>query len=274
MDITTKNGRTSRKEQGRGVSGFTLIELLVVIVVMAIMAAILLPALSRGKEQAKSTACRSNMKQLALAFLMYSEDNGDTLPWAGGIGRAITSPENYGADWCATPPEMAGLSMTPASADLPGFGHNAECGSIYPYVTSQPRKEFDPDFKEPTQVYRCPGIGKLGDALRVNYSANGWIDPGRPFGGTAGTVAARGLLTTAVADPSRKVLLLNENPDYMTSPAFLPGPKKPGLSMRDSYFHLDRANLAFIDGHIESVSSKTFSSMRGRDVGLYFDAGK
>ena len=274
MTITTTIGRTFRKEQGSGVSGFTLIELLVVIVVMAIMAAILLPALSRGREQARSTACRSNMKQLALAFLMYSEDNGDTLPWAGAIGRAITSPENYGADWCATPPEMSGLPMTPSSAGLPGFGHNAECGSIYPYVTSQPRKEFDPDFKEPTQVYRCPGIGRLGDALRVNYSANGWMDPGRPFGGTAGTVSARGLLITAVTDASRKVLLLNEDPGYMTSPAFPPGPKKPGFSMRDSYFHLDRANLAFMDGHIESVSSKTFSVMRGKDVGIYFDTGK
>jgi len=238
------------------------------------MAAVLLPALSRGKEQARSTACRSNMKQLALAFLMYSEDNGDTLPWAGGIGRAITSPENYGADWCATPEEMGTLAMNLSSANLPGFGHNAECGSIYPYVTSQPRREFDPDFKEPTSVYRCPGIGKLGEALRVNYSANGWIDPGLPFGGVTGKVPPRGVLTSAVVDPSRKVLLLNEDPSFMTNPAFPPGPKKPGFSMRDSFFHLDRANLAFVDGHIESVSSKTFSTMRGRDVSIYFDTGK
>ncbi len=264
----TGNGaRSFAQKILRAVCAFTLIELLVVMGVIAIMAAILLPALAKAKEQARGTACRSNMKQLALAFLMYSEDNSDTFPWPGGApGRAVKSPDDFAADWCASGDFTINLNLQ-SEWFLPGFGLNAECGSIYPYVTSQPRQEYDGNAKEVYPVYRCPSTGKLGEALRVNYSANGWMDPGRPFAN--GVVAPNGLLTSAVTDPSRKVLLLNEDPKNMVTPAF-----PPTTANRDVVLHLGRANLAFMDGHMESVSAKTFSVMRSKDVSIYFNAGK
>ena len=247
-------------------AGFTLIELLAVIAIIAIMAALLLPALSKTKEHARATVCRGNMKQIALSFLLYAEENSDTLPWPGGTPGRANNNSSYEADWCAGGQNSIDPNLS-SSWYVPGFGFNAECGSVYSYVASTPRVDYDPNNKQPFPTYRCPSTGPLGEALRVNYSANAWTDPGKRYG--KGEVPSKGLTTAMIVDPVRKVMLVNENPKDMLNCAYQPGGIK-----RTSVFHMDRANVAFMDGHMEFVASKTFRQMQGKDADVYFDCGK
>ena len=81
--------------------GFTLIELLVVIAIISILAAMLLPSLSRAREQARRTSCKNNLKQLGIACLIYSNDYGGAFPTGGGSRLAditLLLSKGYGKD--------------------------------------------------------------------------------------------------------------------------------------------------------------------------------
>lgn len=236
--------------------------------IVGLMAALLLSALGKAKEHGRTTVCKSNMRQLALGFLMYAEDNGEYLPWPGGTpDRANTNPD-YAADWCAGGQGSVNTALA-SSWSAPGFGMNPECGSVFPYVMSQQRRAYDSAYKQEYRVYRCPNTGQLGEKQRVNFSANAWLDPGRPFG--AGLVPPRGVMTTAIVDPSRKVLLVNESPDKMLNPAFEP---KSVTTVKAFVSHLDRGNVAFADGHLETIPLKNLLRMQGADADIYFNLGK
>jgi len=79
----------------RATWAFTLVELLIVIAVIAILAALLLPALSRSKAVAKGTICVSNLKQIGLGLRMWNNDNGSKYPWqlTSAQGGSQDSPE-------------------------------------------------------------------------------------------------------------------------------------------------------------------------------------
>ena len=252
------------RQPGRA-TGFTLIELLVVIAIIAILAGLLLPALSRAKEGGRTAVCRSNLRQLSLGVLMYADDHNDFLPWCGDVDR------NRAPDWVwGGQPRDQTINRANWRRPPRSFGHHAEAGSVFPYVMNQTRvtplsgQDHTDWYTNRFDVYRCPSTGELGRSLRVTYSMNGYLD--------RDDTLPRGVRFTAVRAPSNKLLLVNEDPRTMHNAAFHPGFGASAITGQ-LVMHNGRANLSFIDGHVESLRHQRVIEFLGdtRLMRQYFD---
>src|SRR5215217_2450512 len=80
MHITRTKETTMLERRSRPSKGFTLIELLVVIAIIALLAAILFPVFGRARENARRSSCQSNLKQMGLAIMQYTQDYDEIMP--------------------------------------------------------------------------------------------------------------------------------------------------------------------------------------------------
>jgi len=228
--------------------GFTLIELLVVIAIIAILMAIVMPALNLAKKKASVTVCLSNTKNLSLGWYMYMGDNDGRIMSSEDTG---TEPGGKFVGWIGVPRTATGAlcSITqahPAVTDQDEI-RGIEVGLLYPYV------------KEP-DAYHCPGDKirvSLYDNTRVfvSYSIPQCLYgfPSTPSGGNQIRIFSQ------IKSPSTKYVFVEaaETRNWNSSHHFvMAAPEYTNLNTWGwwgpiAINHGDGSVLGFCDGHAE-----------------------
>lgn len=219
----------------RNQDGFTLIELLVVIAIIAILMAILIPALNRAREQGKRAACLSNVKQLGLAWVLYADDNDNKIVngCTGVAGQGnVPIDEDGWVHWAGYTDETSEAEQIKAVKD----------GALFPYVNNE-------------RLYKCP-TGLRGEirTYAIVDSMNGW--PSGP------NVKNR----MDIRRPGKRLVFLDEGWVTFASwsvpydrEAWWGGPvTSPGILAADNRHkdpppvrHGNGTNFSFADGHSE-----------------------
>lgn len=221
--------------------GFTLIELLVVIAIIAILAAILFPVFARARENARRSSCMSNLKQIGLGFMQYTQDYDERFPHAFGYTDvAQTSPATD-----ATP----GRPATQFATNFPsGLVTNGVTWMdlIFPYVKS-------------TQIFICPSnkvgaastIPSYGYNNNITYAINvsPWllVTPSTATGGQAP-------ISLSTIENAAELFLAM---DYRNANSCYAAKYYKNLHVNNPadphgmWPHLDGSNYVFADGHVK-----------------------
>jgi len=211
-------------------SGFTLIELLVVIAIIAILAAMLLPALNKTKAKAQSVGCINNIRQLALAWSLYADENGDLLVNNHGIDETRASRQiwvNNVMDW-----------------------GTAEENTNHAYLISG---KLTPLLALNTAVFKCPSdraLAENGPRTR-SYSMNSLVGNPGVLTNRFNPNYAQYFKLTEIKNPSATFVFLDEHPDTLNDGFFMNRLAEDKWGNLPASHHNGAANLSFADGHIE-----------------------
>jgi prepilin-type N-terminal cleavage/methylation domain-containing protein/prepilin-type processing-associated H-X9-DG protein len=247
-----RQNRWSRRTRDSAVrTGFTLIELLVVIAIIAILAGMLLPALSRAKGQAQSTQCKSNLKQIGLATFLYADDNQDRLPYAWWYNAANDDPNLNNFHYLLAP-------YLKSSAFRAGneTANSDFADGIYPCPIRLREKHW-----RNLDVYR-PGMP--GNPWKISYAMNQFTLIGYPPDVRSPHTAKLG----TVPQPTRTLQAVDVSHE-LNHPAVISLGKIDvwwDVGYKHGQKHPDgQANAVFMDGHVSS-----FSAAQTNDIILNF----
>jgi prepilin-type N-terminal cleavage/methylation domain-containing protein len=214
---------------------FTLIELLVVIAIIALLMAILMPALRLARDQAKALLCVTNLRNLSIAWLTYAQDHKGKLVH-GHIPRNNNPPRHY---WVLAPQNASGGYT---GDNRPGIVEDKlrgiKKGLLYPYVKN-------------VKVYHCPGDARIDipdqKAYRSYSMAGGMNGEAGAFG------AVPHLLYDRIRSPGDKYVFVEEMDDRgwnMGSWVLNPHNRNRWVDPL-AIWHNERSCLGFADGHAE-----------------------
>jgi len=214
-------------------AAFTLIELLVVIAIIAILAAMLLPALAKAKTKAHSTACTSNLHQMALAWDQYTLDNNDVMP--PSMTRGAVGVEGNPGSWV--------LGNAQSDTDTT----NIRGGVLFPYVGN-------------ASIYRCPAdrssVTDHPGLPRIrSYSMNWWLNGDRDDGDNPSVMPEDKTKLSQVVAPTQIFVLADENEASINDGSLVVFSDKYGTP--DVWWdlpadrHNQSCNLLFADTHVK-----------------------
>ena len=198
--------------------GFTLIELLVVIAIIAVLMAILMPALNRVREQGKRASCLSNVKQMNLAWIMYADDNDDKIV----NGNTSTGTHNKdGTCWVYWPGRGASEEQR-IQGIMDGLLH-----------------EYMPSLK----LYKCP-TGIRGEV--VTYAIVDAMNGYDAIQGAEGHIVKR---RSQIRKPGQRAVFLDEG--RLSPASWTVWYDQERWWDQITARHGDGTNLSFVDGHSE-----------------------